>query len=139
MIPAFLLQNWRTGVAILLVISNVLTFQLWRASVRSLDEYRANVTAIANAQEVRNKQIVAEQQKITQETTDGWKAALDSVRASYRVRVNAGPSVMPGISNTPAGIDGIPADALPLAGQCAETTLQLISLQHWISKQETIK
>lgn len=135
----FFLANWRTILPILLVVTNAITFQLWRSSVNSLDEYKANVTAIAKAQEEKTKRIVSEQQKITEETTNGWKAALDSVRASYRLRIKPSSSDMPGISKATTGIDAIPADALPVAEQCAETTLQLISLQEWLRKQEYVK
>ena len=45
---------------------------------------------------------------------------------------------MPGIATTPKIADATAAYSV-LAGQCAETTLQLVELQKWINEQIGIK
>ena len=84
--------------------------------------------------------MVAEQKQITEDTAQGWKAALDVTRADWAKRLrNANVQPMPGISGPTGGIDGLTTDSLALAAQCAETTEQLITLQGWIKKQQLVK
>lgn len=123
-------------VIVVLLITNVFTFGLWRHEANSITamELRGQV-----AQEQADAKTRAQEQ-ITEDTANGWKAALDSVRADYARRMrNNGAHYMPGLSKPANGIDGIPADAMALAADCAETTAQLITLQGWVRHQESAK
>jgi hypothetical protein len=54
------------------------------------------------------------------------------------VRQSDGSSTMSGISTTTSVADAKTAYAI-LAGQCAETTIQLVELQKWINEQIGVK
>lgn len=119
-----------------LLVTNVMSVALWRSAAHEVQfmELRGEI-----AQKVADKK-EDDQKKITEDTTNGWKAALDATRADYDRRLrNAGRSPMPGISGPAGGVDGLPADALALAAQCAETTLNYESLQRWVRQQKELK
>jgi monoamine oxidase len=115
-------------------------FSLWRHEVSAHAQYRAEVVAIAQAQEAHAKAITEEQRKITDETANAWAKNLDYVRRYYADRLRqSGSGQMPGISQPTRSLDAIPEDALPIASECGETTLQLIELQGWIRQQQGVK
>jgi hypothetical protein len=98
------------------------------------------VKAAGRAAEDRARAIDRENRRIQDETAKGWAAALDVVRAD-RVRLaRAGASVSPvrGPGITATGIDGPAAEHLPpperVVADCAETTLTLVWLQHWVKE-----
>lgn len=121
-----------------------LFFNLWRGEVNSFADYRAEVVAAGKAQEAEVERITTEQKQITEETTNGWKAALDITRAQYagavRVRKPSGSCEMPGISQPAARTDEASDDTVPssasLEKACAEVTLSLNFLQDWIERQK---
>jgi len=137
----FLLSNWRVVAIATLFISNILAFDLWRNEANAFAKFKADTVAIGEAQEKHTATVVAEQKQITEETANGWKAALDYTRSYYGKRLlpQSGSGKLPGVPSTSGSIDDLPTDAVPLAGQCAETTLQLITLQDWVKKQESAK
>lgn len=100
--------------------------------------YKAEVQAIAQAQEEKTKQIEAKHRRINEETKNAFNTRLSSLRAYYGMRLNKGGSAVSEVSRAPGGIDGYSPDNLPdsvvLAGQCSETTLMLVSLQDWASR-----
>jgi hypothetical protein len=123
-------------VIIALLVANATFFSLWRMAVQDMQlvEARSGVAAELS------KRVIAEQKQITEDTTNAWKAALDTTRNDWARRLrNANVQPMPGISGPTGGIDGLATDSLALAAQCAETTEQLITLQGWIRKQEKVK
>ena len=84
----------------------------------------------------------AEVQKVNKEMSDAWTKDVASVRECYRsgrCRVLS-PTSGGGVSvpGTPAGANGAGQDAVPsparVAEECAETTLQLNSIQDWIER-----
>lgn len=119
-----------------LIVTNLLTCGLWYVASSELDMLKLRGQV---AQEHADG-VVRTQKQITEDTAHAWNANLVALRADYERRLrHARAGQMPGLSQPPARIDAIPADALPLAGQCAETTLQLVQLQGWISRQEMNK
>lgn len=123
-------------VIIALLTTNAFTFSMWRIVSDDLKmvELRSEVAA------EQAKQTIEEQKQITEDTTNAWKAALDVTRNDWAKRLRvANVQPMPGISNGTASVNDLPADALPLAAVCAETTEQLLTLQDWIRKQERVK
>lgn len=90
--------------------------------------------------ERRTAEIIANQSQITEDIKGEYAQNLDRLRADYQRLRNAASrspsrSEMPGISAPASGTHEIAADALPLAEQCAESTLMLVSLQQWVSEQ----
>lgn len=95
----------------------------------------ANAAALA-----ASKKATALQLKASNE----YQSNLALLRAAYAARVRAvdpeapvGPGSLPGLS-VPAGRPDVPAADAGLAARCAETTLQLTSLQDWINRARSI-
>lgn len=115
-----------------LLVSNAITGVLWRSTAHDLAilELKGEVAA------EQAKAAVKEQKQITEDTTNGWKAALDSSRTDWAQRLRlAGVRAVPPVSGPPGGVDGLAPDALALAPQCAETTLAYEKLQAWAKMQ----
>ena len=99
------------------------------------------------AGEQAHRRVLAEQQKseqVTREVSHAYQTRLDALRADYerlrkRAAVRAGSSGVQSFPVAAARVDEIPADAVPLAAACAETTLQLTELQGWIVQQKGAK
>jgi hypothetical protein len=96
--------------------------------------------AAGRAAEDRARAVDRENRRIQDETAKGWAAALDVVRAD-RLRIarsstRVSPVPEPGVTTT--GIDGPAAEHLPpperVLADCAETTLTLVWLQHWVKE-----
>lgn len=118
-----------------LVLTNALSCFMWeRASHKlSVVELRSEIAAQEAAATLK------EQKQITEDTTNAWKAALDSTRDDWAKRLRlANVQPMPGISGPAGGVDALPADSLALAAQCAETTLTLRDLQDWVKRQSRL-
>lgn len=125
----------REALIVFLVITNLLSCFMWEKASNKAD--RLELLAENAAKEA--ERTVKEQERITEEVRDGWKAALDVTRADWAKRMrNANVQQMPGLSKPAAGIDGIPADALAIAADCAETTLMLRDLQAWTKRQGAV-
>ena len=104
---------------------------------KKFDAYKAEVKAVAAAQEEKTRQIEAKNQRLFQETQNAYNTKLAALRNYYSVRISGkGGSGLSQIPVTSAGAseyspDNLPAPAI-LAGQCAETTLNLLVLQDWV-------
>lgn len=126
--------TWYAIVALL--ITNLITGVMWQAADRDMKIIQMQ-SELASQE---SKRVIEEQKQITEDTTNAWKAALDVTRDSWAKRLRlANVQPMPGISGPAGGVDGLPANALALAAQCAETTEQLTALQGWVRKQEKAK
>lgn len=122
-----------------LVVGNVLTLAGWVTTAERYDRFKAETAAAGAVQEALVSRAEAQQERITSDVSNAWNDALQRVRADYARRLrDAGSGQVPGISRPPASIDAVPTDALALAGQCAETTLMLESLQAWITRQKEV-
>lgn len=131
--------DWRYAVIGILALAEAVTFNAW-LSARDQLSLQEQVTEAAND---RADEVETEQKRITQETTDGWKAALDYVRAHpVRVLQRQGGSGG-GVSSPTVGTDGTGQDPVPapdrVASDCAETTLQLNWLQNWAERQVGVR
>ena len=105
----------------------------------ALVEYKAEVKAIALAQEAKNESIVKQQALVNKGISDEYNAKLALLRQYYANGMhNTSSGAMPSNGTAPVSFDAITAYNL-LAGQCAETTQQLVSLQQWINEQVGIK
>lgn len=119
-----------------LVVTNLLALAGWQS-----DSYKLSLVELRSEIAAKDaERVVTEQKQITEDTTNAWKSALDVTRDYWAKRLRlANVQPMPGISGPAGGVDGLPANALALAAQCAETTNQLIALQRWVRQQEKVK
>ena len=119
-----------------LILTNLFSGYMWQQSSHELKlvELRGEIAA------KEAEATVKEQKQITEDTTNGWKAALAVSNDSWAKRLRlANVQPMPGISGPTGGVDGIPTDSLALAARCAETTLQLKTLQNWVHRQGSVR
>lgn len=122
---------------VFLLCTNGIAIVLWRTTAGDLRELQ--LRGAIQAEETRR--ITKDQERITDETVEGWAAALAVVRRDYERRLrDAGTGKMPGISRPASGPDATAGNAIPaperVAADCAEETLKLIYLQRWISAQK---
>jgi hypothetical protein len=152
LILQFVASNWRIVLIGALVTTNMMTFQLWRHSANSFNEYRTNAELISEAQAKHAAEVVTEQERITKETTDGWKAAVDYLHA-HPQRVLSKYCAGGGISLPSAGTDGTGQSSIPaspgtseipetfaeLEADVSQDVLKLNKLQDWIEAQKAVK
>jgi len=103
--------------------------------------FKKEVEAVAKAQEAHVESVKKQQELVNKGIKDEYDAKLTAVRNYYKstsVWNNPSSSQVPGISAAPSSADVITAYTV-LAGQCAETTVQLIQLQKWLNEQVGIK
>jgi len=111
----------------------------------------AGVKAEGDKQLEHTAKIITQQKEITNVTANDYAAGILALRRYYdnKLRTSARSGQMPSVSATTGDIDATPANAglastvthalipqsRPLPELCAETTLQLVSLQQWINNQ----
>ena len=102
-------------------------------------DFKSEVEIVAKTQEAKNESIVKQQDLVTKGIQNEYETKLAAVHNFYAVGVRHPSSgSMSGISAAPKGTDAETAYPI-LAGQCAETTAQVESLQEWINAQIGIK
>jgi len=102
-------------------------------------EYKASVEATAKAQEAHNQAVEQQHQLVNQGIKNEYEGKLAALRNYYgRMQLNSSSGSMSGISPTPKGTDAETAYPI-LAGQCAETTLQVNLWQEWATENGLIK
>jgi len=102
-------------------------------------EYKKSVEIAAQAQEEKVKSIRSQQELVTKGIEKEYEAKLNLLRQYYANGVRQpNTSKLPTFSNATNGLDAVTAYNL-LAGQCAEATQQLVSLQEWTKEQMGIK
>ncbi len=111
--------------------------------IRNLDykAFKLEVEHTAMAQEAHVESIQKQQALVTKGITNEYEAKLAAVRNYYKstsVWNNPSSGKVSGISASPSTTDVITAYNV-LAGQCAETTQQIVSLQSWLNEQMGIK
>jgi len=103
-------------------------------------EYKKSVEIAAKVQEAKVESITKQQALVTKSIEKEYEAKLNLLRQYYANGVrqpnSSGLSTNSGI--TPKPFDALAAYSI-LAGQCAETTQQLVSLQSWLNEQMGIK
>ncbi len=103
--------------------------------------FKAQVEATARIQEAKVESIQKQNELVTKGIQNEYDAKLAAIRNYYKstsVWNNPSSGQVPGLSATPSATDVI-ASYNTLAGLCAETTQQVISLQDWINQQAGIK
>lgn len=102
-------------------------------------EYKASVENAAKAQEAHVESIKKQHALVTKGIQDEYDAKLGLLRQYYSNGVRQpNTSSLSNFSRTTNPVDAIAAYN-QIAGQCAETTLQLVELQKWLNEQISIK
>lgn len=135
---------WAVPLVLLLLAIGVQTHRLntAQADLASLqteyDTFKGGVEALGNAQIAKNKEIVANQERVSRETSTSYQHRLDLINAEYkRLRDSKGnPSSSPAapVSTAPAPVDDTARndELLRLLRQAQIQTSTLIELQNWL-------
>jgi flagellar biosynthesis component FlhA len=141
---------------VFLVFTNVLTGAGWWVASMKADHQKQRAEIAEQKLQVFADQVRAEGVKAERKTAEliataknisvtkdaEYAKSLDRLRADYqRLRkqyASAGSGAVPAVPEAPRSIDEVPVDALPLAAECAETTLTLESLQGWVTEQSEV-
>lgn len=102
-------------------------------------KYKAEIEAVAKAQEEKVKSIRTQQELITKGIQDEYDAKLALIRQYYANGVRQpSPSTLSNYGISTKQFDAS-ATYSELIGNCAQTTLMLVELQKWIAEQYKIK
>jgi hypothetical protein len=125
--------------AIIGVVLSIAFGSGWWMGYSRYIEYKKSVEIAAKAQEEKVKSIRSQQELVTKGIEKEYEAKLNLLRQYYANGVRQpNTSKLPTFSNATTGLDAVTAYNL-LAGQCAEATQQLVSLQEWTREQIGIK
>ena len=126
-------------VALFTALSAILFGSGWWMGYSRYLEYKKSVEIAAKEQEAHVESIKKQQEITTKGIEKEYEAKLALLRNYYANGVRQpNTSKLPTLSNTTNGLDAITAYNL-LAGQCAEATQQLVSLQEWTKQQMGLK
>ena len=103
--------------------------------------YKTEIEIVSKTQEAKVESIQKQHELVTKGIANEYEAKLTALRNYYKstsVWNNPSSSKVSSISTAPTVADVATAYNL-LAGQCAATTQQVISLQDWINAQIDIK
>jgi len=108
------------------------------AGLERLYAFQSQVQAEGEKAQARAAEKVVEQKQITEKVSNDYAANIIALRRYYANRVRVKPSPpsgqMPAVPKPSVSSDASSAYS-ELAGACAETTQQLISLQEWVRQQ----
>ena len=93
--------------------------------------YKQNVEIVSAAQEAHTKEVIEKQKRVADETKNDYNRRITDIRRYYVGLLNDDSRPLPATPSTPAGVDARTAYVV-LAGQCAVSTQQLVSLQSFI-------
>ena len=148
-----LAQYWRqiAGFALLGVIFLGGYYEGHEHEKRAFDAFKLQTEVVAKVAEQHTKQVVDNQQKITEDVTKGYSNAVTNINAYYAKHpaikwmhdTKTSSSDLPTISSSTARIDeaakvdSINTTGITLASplDCASDVLQLLNLQKWIVEQ----
>jgi hypothetical protein len=121
------------------VIATALAFSYWKGYSGEHEKFlkfKAEVEAVGKAQELANQSAAEMAAVITEGVKNEYEARIAALRNYYpsRVQSNSSSGNLPAVSGSTARVDESARDTVP-AGQCAEVTQQLVSLQKWVERQ----
>ena len=108
----------------------------WGYEYRNLVAFKAEVEAVAKAQQAKNESIVKQQMLVNKGIENEYQAKLSALKSYYGGLRQPSSGQLSAIPQSTIGIDG-KATNLELA--CAYTTQQLVSLQGWLRQQLEVK
>jgi hypothetical protein len=121
------------------LIATALAFSYWKGysgEHEKFVKFKAEVEAVGKAQELANQNAAQLSAIITEGVKNEYEASIAALRNYYANRVQSNPSrsnVSP-VSGAAPRTHESAGNTVP-AGQCAEVTQQLVSLQKWVEKQ----
>ena len=139
MFPLSVIDYVKVGLCILLLGGS--WYLGYRFEHLRFTKFQDEVQQQAAVQEAKVEALNKQHQLVTKGIQDEYEAKLAAVRNYYKstsVWNNNGGSTVSGISTAPKSADVISAYN-ELAGNCAQTTLQLVELQKWINEQVGIR
>jgi len=125
-----------------LILISIVCFGYGRYEHNRYVAFKVQVESLAKVQEAKIESIEKQQKLVTKGIEDEYNAKLTAIRNYYKstsVFNNPGSSKVPTNNATAPSATGVIASYNLLAGACAETTQQLVSLQDWIKEQVGIK
>jgi hypothetical protein len=121
-----------------LILLSVIGFSYGRYEHNKYVTFKAEVEAVAKAQQAHVESITKQQALVTKGIENEYNAKLALLRQYYANGVrNPSSGAMPNISNATTSFNDFTANGL--LTKCAETTQQLVSLQEWLNEQMGIK
>lgn len=105
----------------------------YRNTQDKFDAYKAEVAAVAAQQEAKTKVINQNNTKVAKETSNAYKDNLAAVRDYYNRMHNDGSKFVSRLPDASTRTNAASSYDV-LAGQCAETTLQVVTLQKFINE-----
>lgn len=103
----------------------------YSAEKERFDAFKAELVASAKAQEKINQQIEQKNKLIADNSKREYEAKIIALRHYYDGLRHPDTNKLPSAAITAHRVDEKATDPI-FIGQCAETTLQLVSLQDWI-------
>jgi hypothetical protein len=104
----------------------------YSAQKQRFDAFKAELEASAKAQEKINQQIEQKNKLIADNSKREYEAKIVALRHYYDRLRHPDTNKLPSAAITAHRVDEKTTDPV-FIGQCAETTLQLISLQDWVT------
>ena len=104
----------------------------YSAEKQRFDAFKAELEASAKAQEKINQQIEQKNKLIADNSKREYEAKIVALRHYYDRLRHPDTNKLPSAAITAHRVDEKATDPV-FIGQCAETTLQLISLQDWVT------
>lgn len=99
------------------------------------NEYKTEIESVGKSQEEKNKQLEKTHEIINEGIKNEYEAKLLAVRNHYAYGLhNSSSGQVSELSTAAKGTDEIASYSV-LIEQCAETTVQLVTLQDWIKKE----
>ena len=104
----------------------------YSAEKKRFDAFKSELEASAKAQEKINQQIEQKNKLIADNSKREYEAKIVALRHYYDRLRHSDTNKLPSATITAHRVDEKTTDPV-FIGQCAETTLQLVSLQDWIT------
>jgi hypothetical protein len=111
----------------------------WKYEHGRFVDFKEKLIAVAAKQEAHVESVTKQQELVNKGIKNEYEGKLAALRNYYGgMQLNSSSRAMSGISATPKGADAETAYPI-LAGQCAETTLQVNLWQQWATENGLIK
>jgi hypothetical protein len=104
----------------------------YSAEKKRFDAFKTELEASAKAQEKINKQIEQKNKLIADNSKREYEAKIVALRHYYDRLRHPDTNKLPSAAIAAHRVDETATDPI-FIGQCAETTLQLVSLQDWVT------
>ena len=141
---SFLTNYWKplAGIALILVIFVFGYYQGYSNQKRQFDAFKAQIEANAKIQEQKNKALVKQQKKVTENLTKDYEDAIKKLNTYYannRVLNSASSGRVSKVSKASSTVNGEASNNVSdTLRDCALDVTQLLYLQKWIEEQDKL-